>query len=88
MDRTKTIELTVTLPEDIATEALRVFEADPQFFERVVLQAVIRRGIYARLGREADGEGNPIAVDHLRMRAVATAVAEGNPIDPAIGGGR
>jgi hypothetical protein len=45
-DRKRRIEVTLELPSDLADELERVLDLEPEFLDRIVLQAIIRRGIY------------------------------------------
>ena len=49
MWETRSVEITVRLPHDIAEQAEEVQEADPEFLSRVVLYGLIRRSIYRQL---------------------------------------
>lgn len=53
MWETRSVELTVQLPRDIAKQAEEVQETDPDFLSRVVLYGLTRRSIYRHL-REGD----------------------------------
>ena len=46
---TRSVEITVRLPHDIAEQAEEVQEADPEFLSRVVLYGLTRRSIYRQL---------------------------------------
>ena len=50
---TRTVEITVRLPKDIAAQAEEVQRTDPDFLSRVVLYGLTRRSIYRHL-REND----------------------------------
>lgn len=45
----KKIQITVRLPDDIAEQALKVEQDDPDFLSRVVLYGLTRRSIYHQL---------------------------------------
>lgn len=45
----KEIQITVRLPDDIAEQALKVEQDDPDFLSRVVLYGLTRRSIYHQL---------------------------------------
>jgi len=64
---TRSVQLNVRLPRDIAAQAEEVQKSDPEFLSRVVLYGLTRRSIYRHL-RERHGESeraaNPEAV-HL-----------------------
>ena len=49
MWETRSVQLTVKLPRDIAEQAERVQEEDPDFLGRVVLYGLTRRSIYRHL---------------------------------------
>lgn len=54
MWETRSVQLLVRLPRDIAAEAEEVQEADPEFLSRVVLYGLTRRSIYRHLRRRDD----------------------------------
>lgn len=53
MWNTRSVQLNVRLPNDIATEAEEVQRSDPDFLGRVIQYGLTRRTIYRRL-REAE----------------------------------
>ncbi len=53
MWNTRSVQLNVRLPNDIATEAEEVQRSDPDFLSRVIQYGLTRRSIYRRL-REAE----------------------------------
>ena len=53
MWETRSVQLSVRLPHDIAEQAEEVQETDPEFLSRVVLYGLTRRSIYRHL-REND----------------------------------
>jgi len=55
---TRSVQLTVRLPKDIAEEAERVQESDPEFLSRVVLYGLTRRSIYRHLRETPATLGN------------------------------
>lgn len=57
MWETRSVQLNVELPRDIAAQAEEVQEVDPEFLSRVVLYGLTRRSIYRHLrsGDEAAG---------------------------------
>lgn len=55
MWETKTINLQVRLPHDIATQAEEVQKEDPEFLSRVVLYGLTRRSIYHQLRDRSHG---------------------------------
>lgn len=56
MWETRSVQITVNLPDDIAEQAEEVQKADPEFLSRVVLYGLTRRSIYHQL-RERKQEG-------------------------------
>jgi len=54
MWNTRSVQLNVRLPNDLAAEAEEVQLSDPDFLSRVVQYGLTRRSIYRRL-REAEG---------------------------------
>jgi hypothetical protein len=55
MWETRSVQLSVRLPRDIAAQAEEVQESDPDFLSRVVLYGLTRRSIYRHL-RQHDEE--------------------------------
>jgi hypothetical protein len=53
MWETRSVQLSVQLPRDIAAQAEEVQESDPEFLSRVVLYGLTRRSIYQHL-RDSD----------------------------------
>jgi hypothetical protein len=53
MWETRSVQLSVRLPRDIAAQAEEVQRTDPDFLSRVVLYGLTRRSIYRHL-RETD----------------------------------
>jgi hypothetical protein len=53
MWETRSVQLSVRLPRDIAAQAEEVQRTDPDFLSRVVLYGLTRRSIYRHL-RESD----------------------------------
>ena len=49
MWETRSVQITVRLPDDIAEQAEEVQMADPEFLSRVVLYGLTRRSIYHQL---------------------------------------
>ncbi len=45
----KEIQITIRLPDDIAEQAIKVEQDDPDFLSRVVLYGLTRRSIYRQL---------------------------------------
>lgn len=60
MWETRSVQLSVRLPHDIAAQAEEVQETDPDFLSRVVLYGLTRRSIYRHL-RETDDRTPPEA---------------------------
>jgi hypothetical protein len=61
MWETRSVQLSVLLPRDIAAQAEEVQQSDPEFLSRVVLYGLTRRSIYRHL-RENDPRSD-IAVE-------------------------
>jgi hypothetical protein len=57
MWETRSVQLSVRLPRDIATQAEEVQETDPEFLSRVVLYGLTRRSIYKHLRQKDEGTG-------------------------------
>jgi hypothetical protein len=53
MWETRSVELTVRLPRDIAAEAEEVQRSDPEFLSRVILYGLTRRSVYRHLRESA-----------------------------------
>jgi len=53
MWETRSVQLSVRLPRDIAAQAEEVQQTDPEFLSRVVLYGLTRRSIYRHL-RDSD----------------------------------
>jgi len=65
MWETRSVQLSVRLPRDIATQAEEVQLSDPEFLSRVVLYGLTRRSIYRHLresDRDAPAEASPEAL--------------------------
>ena len=58
MWETRSVQLSVRLPRDIAAQAEEVQDTDPDFLSRVVLYGLTRRSIYRHL-RENDVDTAP-----------------------------
>jgi len=54
MWETRSVQLNVRLPRDIAAQAEQVQETDPEFLSRVVLYGLTRRSIYRHLREQND----------------------------------
>jgi hypothetical protein len=61
MWETRSVQLSVRLPRDIAAQAEEVQQTDPEFLSRVVLYGLTRRSIYRHL-RDSDAT-KPVASD-------------------------
>jgi hypothetical protein len=55
MWETRSVQLSVRLPRDIAAQAEEVQQSDPEFLSRVVLYGLTRRSIYRHL-RDGDAD--------------------------------
>lgn len=55
MWETRSVQLSVRLPRDIAAQAEEVQVTDPDFLSRVVLYGLTRRSIYRHLREHDDG---------------------------------
>jgi len=53
MWNSRSVQLNVRLPQDLAVQAEEVQQADPDFLSRVIVYGLTRRSIYRRL-REAE----------------------------------
>jgi hypothetical protein len=49
MWETRSVQLSVRLPRDIAAQAEEVQQSDPEFLSRVVLYGLTRRSVYRHL---------------------------------------
>ena len=63
MWETRSVQITVRLPRDIADQAEEVQRTDPEFLSRVVLYGLTRRSIYRHLRdrEEESSETSPEA---------------------------
>ena len=62
---TRTVQLNVRLPRDIAAQAEEVQKTDPEFLSRVVMYGLTRRSIYRHLKEQAEateGKGDAQAL--------------------------
>ena len=57
MWETRSVQLKVRLPRDIAAQAEEVQKTDPEFLSRVVLYGLTRRSIYQHLREQKDLPG-------------------------------
>ena len=55
MWETRSVQLSVRLPRDIADQAEEVQASDPEFLSRVVLYGLTRRSIYRHLRQNEGG---------------------------------
>ena len=62
MWETRSVQITVRLPRDIADQAEEVQRTDPEFLSRVVLYGLTRRSIYKHL-RDREGSSPDISPD-------------------------
>lgn len=60
MWETRSVQLSVRLPRDIAAQAEEVQEKDPEFLSRVVLYGLTRRSIYRHLRERDDSDGDAV----------------------------
>ena len=58
MWETRSVQLSVQLPRDIADQAEEVQASDPEFLSRVVLYGLTRRSIYHHLRQNESGVGD------------------------------
>jgi hypothetical protein len=49
MPESRSVNLVVTLPLELADEVERVQETDPEFIEKVLAYGLVRRAVFARL---------------------------------------
>ena len=63
MWETRSVQLSVKLPRDIAAQAEEVQETDPDFLSRVVLYGLTRRSIYRHLRAQDVGSPPEVAPD-------------------------
>ena len=59
MWNTRSVQLNVRLPKDVASEVEEVQQSDPDFLSRVIQYGFTRRSIYRWL-REVEGRGTPV----------------------------
>jgi len=69
MWETRSVQLSVELPRDIAAQAEEVQRTDPDFLSRIVLYGLTRRSIYRHLrdGRGAASESSDSATASLPL---------------------
>jgi hypothetical protein len=63
MWETRSVQLSVRLPRDIASQAEEVQETDPEFLSRVVLYGLTRRSIYHHLRSSDDAEASDVSAE-------------------------
>ena len=61
MRETRSVQITIQLPHDIAEQAEEAQRTDPEFLSRVMLYGLTRRSIYRHL-RERTREQSPMEV--------------------------
>lgn len=65
MWETRSVQLNVRLPRDIALQAEEVQDSDPEFLSRIVLYGLTRRSIYRHLrdgdAPELEGSADSVA---------------------------
>ena len=67
MWETRSVQLSVQLPRDIAKQAEEIQISDPEFLSRVVLYGLTRRSIYRHL-RENESSSADLGVGGLRAQ--------------------
>ncbi len=67
MWETRSVQITVLLPHDIAEQAEEVQKTDPEFLSRVVLYGLTRRSIYRHL-RQEDQVARPTDVGAVPLQ--------------------
>lgn len=60
MWETRSVQLSVRLPRDIAAQAEEVQQNDPEFLSRVVLYGLTRRSIYRHLRENDDPDTDEV----------------------------
>ncbi len=68
MWETRSVQLSVRLPRDIAAQAEEVQEVDPEFLSRVVLYGLTRRSIYRHLRQSDNGDGDEAVGEATQAR--------------------
>lgn len=66
MWETRSVQLDVNLPRDIAEQAEEVQRSDPDFISRIVLYGLTRRSIYRHLRERESGGVSPTLSEALR----------------------
>jgi hypothetical protein len=59
MWETRSVQINVRLPRDIAAQAEEVQRTDPEFLSRVILYGLTRRSIYRHLRDQKEGSITP-----------------------------
>ena len=59
MWNTRSVQLNVRLPQDVATEAEEVQRSDPDFLSRIIQYGLTRRAVYRSL-REVEQRDAPV----------------------------
>jgi len=59
MWETRSVQLNVRLPRDVAAQAEEVQKTDPEFLSRVVLYGLTRRSIYRHLRDQGQAATDP-----------------------------
>ena len=59
MWETRSVQINVRLPRDLAAQAEEVQRTDPEFLSRVILYGLTRRSIYRHLKRQESGSLAP-----------------------------
>jgi hypothetical protein len=67
MWETRSVQLSVRLPRDIAAQAEEVQRSDPEFLSRVVLYGLTRRSIYRHLRESDEASTEETAPDQPRV---------------------
>lgn len=68
MWETRSVQLTVRLPREIAEQAEEIQDSDPEFLSRVVLYGLTRRSIYRHL-RDTPIRDIPTTLDRGSLSA-------------------
>ena len=66
MWETRSVQLSVRVPRDIAAQAEEVQETDPEFLSRVVLYGLTRRSIYRHLRETDESPAAETPTEHAR----------------------
>lgn len=49
MPESRSVNLVVSLPADLADEVEQIYKTDPEFIEKVLAYGLVRRAVFARL---------------------------------------